>query len=157
MFAGPAEAGSQGGGQGGGQAGGVVATPVSSLPPTFNRNCNTAFALTSIVPAVITEWLNVNSASLPAAPYILEVTARVAGISSSGTAYETNTEYIPIDVLPQGSAQASASEADAQFVDDSEISDPDKFNDDWIGDGDVAPEPEVEQDEDLDTEIVVEE
>ena len=42
-------------------------------------------------------------------------------------------------------------------MDDSEISDPDKFNDDWIGDGDVAPEPEVERDEDLDTEIVVEE
>ena len=157
VFAGPAEAGSQGGGQGGGQAGGVVATPVSSLPPTFNRNCNTAFALTSIVPAVITEWLNVNSASLPAAPYILEVTARITGISSSGKVYETNPAFLPIDVLPQGSAQASASEADAQFVDDSEISDPDKFNDDWIGDGDVAPEPEVEQDEDLDTEIVVEE
>ena len=122
VFAGPAEAGSQGGGQGGGQAGGVVATPVSSLPP-----------------------------------YILEVTARITGISSSGKVYETNPAFLPIDVLPQGSAQASASEADAQFVDDSEISDPDKFNDDWIGDGDVAPEPEVEQDEDLDTEIVVEE
>ena len=157
VFAGPAEAGSQGGGQGGGQAGGVVATPVSSLPPTFNRNCNTAFALTSIVPAVITEWLNVNSASLPAAPYILEVTARITGISSSGKVYETNPAFLPIDVLPQGSAQASASEADAPFVDDSEISDPDKFNDDWIGDGDVAPEPEVEQDEDFETEIVVEE
>ena len=149
VFAGPAEAG--------GQAGGVVATPVSSLPPTFNRNCNTAFALTSIVPAVITEWLNVNSASLPAAPYILEVTARITGISSSGKVYETNPVFLPIDVLPQGSAQASASEADAPFVDDSEISDPDKFNDDWIGDGDVAPEPEVEQDEDFETEIVVEE
>ena len=157
VFAGPAEAGSQGGGQAGGQAGGAVATPVSSLPPTFNRNCNTAFALTSIVPAVITEWLNVNSASLPAAPYILEVTARITGISSSGKVYETNPAFLPIDVLPQGSSQASASEADAPFVDDSEISDQDKFNDDWIGDGDVAPEPEVEQDEDLDTEIVVEE
>jgi len=157
VFAGPAEAGSQGGGQGGGQAGGVVATPVSSLPPTFNRNCNTAFALTSIVPAVITEWLNVNSASLPAAPYILEVTARITGISSSGKVYETNPAFLPIDVLPQGSSQASASEADAPFVDDSEISDPDKFNDDWTEDGDVAQEPEVEQDEDLDTEIVVEE
>lgn len=157
VFAGPAGAGSQGGGQGGGQAGGAVATPVSSLPPTFNRNCNTAFALTSIVPAVITEWLNVNSASLPAAPYILEVTARITGISSSGKVYETNPAFLPIDVLPQGSAQASASEADAPFVDDSEISDPDKFNDDWIGDGDVAPEPEVEQDEDFETEIVVEE
>ncbi len=157
VFAGPAEAGSQGGGQAGGQAGGVVATPVSSLPPTFNRNCNTAFVLTSIVPAVITEWLNVNSASLPAAPYILEVTARITGISSSGKVYETNPAFLPIDVLPQGSSQASASEADAPFVDDSEISDPDKFNDDWIGDGDVAQEPEVEQDEDLDTEIVVEE
>ncbi len=157
VFAGPAEAGSQGGGQAGGQAGGVVATPVSSLPPTFNRNCNTAFALTSIVPAVITEWLNVNSASLPAAPYILEVTARITGISSSGKVYETNPVFLPIDVLPQGSAQASASEADAPFVDDSEISDPDKFNDDWTEDGDVAQEPEVEQDEDLDTEIVVEE
>ncbi|MEI6517431.1 MAG: hypothetical protein WCN89_01950 [bacterium] len=157
VFAGPAEAGSQGGGQAGGQAGGAVATPVSSLPPTFNRNCNTAFVLTSIVPAVITEWLNVNSASLPAAPYILEVTARITGISSSGKVYETNPAFLPIDVLPQGSAQASASEADAPFVDDSEISDQDKFNDDWTGDGDVAPEPEVEQDEDLDTEIVVEE
>jgi len=163
VFAGPAGAGSQGGGQGGGQAGGqaggVVATPtpISSLPPTFNKNCNTAFALTSIVPAVITEWLNVNSASLPAAPYILEVTARITGISSSGKVYETNPAFLPIDVLPQGSAQASASEADAPFVDDSEISDQDKFNDDWTGDGDVAPEPEVEQDEDLDTEIVVEE
>jgi len=157
VFAGPAEAGSQGGGQGGGQAGGVVATPVSSLPPTFNRNCNTAFALTSIVPAVITEWLNVNSASLPAAPYILEVTARITGISSSGKVYETNPAFLPIDVLPQGSSQASASEADAPFVDDSEISDPDKFNDDWTEDGDVAQEPEVEEDEDLDTEIVVEE
>ncbi len=153
VFAGPAEAG----GQGGGQAGGVVATPVSSLPPTFNRNCNTAFVLTSIVPAVITEWLNVNSASLPAAPYILEVTARISGISSSGKVYETNPVFLPIDVLPQGSAQASASEADAPFVDDSEISDPDKFNDDWIGDGDVAQVPEVERDEDLNTEIVVEE
>jgi len=159
VFAGPAGAGSQGGGQGGGQAGGAVATPtpISSLPPTFNKNCNTAFALTSIVPAVITEWLNVNSASLPAAPYILEVTARITGISSSGKVYETNPAFLPIDVLPQGSAQASASEADAPFVDDSEISDQDKFNDDWTGDGDVAPEPEVEQDEDLDTEIVVEE
>ena len=153
LLAGPAEASKPGGGQ----AGGAVATPVSSLPPTFTRHCNLAFTSAIIVPAVITEWLNVNSASLPAAPYILEVTARVAGISSSGTAYETNTEYIPIDVLPQGSAQASASEADAPFVDDSEISDPDKFNDDWIGDGDVAPEPEVEQDEDFETEIVVEE
>lgn len=159
VFAGPAGAGSQGGGQAGGQAGGAVATPtpISSLPPTFNKNCNTAFALTSIVPAVITEWLNVNSASLPAAPYILEVTARITGISSSGKVYETNPAFLPIDVLPQGSAQASASEADAPFVDDSEISDQDKFNDDWTGDGDVAPEPEVEQDEDLDTEIVVEE
>ena len=157
LLAGPAEASNQGGGAANGPDRGLRDPNFTSLPPTFTRHCNVAFTSAIIVPPVVTEWLNVNSASLPAAPYILEVTARITGISSSGTVYETNTEYIPIDVLPRGSAQASASEADAPFVDDSEISDPDKFNDDWIGDGDVAPEPEVEQEEDFETEIVVEE
>ena len=157
LLAGPAEASNQGGGAANGPDRGLRDPNFTSLPPTFTRHCNVAFTSAIIVPPVVTEWLNVNSASLPAAPYILEVTARISGISSSGKVYETNPAFLPIDVLPQGSAQASASEADAPFVDDSEISDPDKFNDDWIGDGDVAPEPEVEQEEDFETEIVVEE
>jgi hypothetical protein len=104
LIAGPAESASR---VGGGSSGSSAADPglrrplFTALPPSFSNLCNRALAQVIIIPASIREWLTFNRHQLPSAPYLMEVTIRVAGVASSGDQIETNDATFTFDVLPE--------------------------------------------------------
>lgn len=103
----------------------------TSLPPALQNICNRALTQVTIIPPAIREWLNFNRDSLPEAPYKLEVTIRVSGLTSSGDRLETNDGTFEFDILPEtfveptdgletpatSETPASAIESDASGVD----------------------------------------
>lgn len=105
IIAGPAESSLQGGGSG--TTGGTTQNPglrrplFTSLPPSFSNVCNRALAQVTVVPPAIREWLNFNRDALPEAPFKMEVTLRINGISSSGNRYDTNDGTFDFDILPE--------------------------------------------------------
>jgi hypothetical protein len=109
LLAGPAEAAAQtniGGANGNnntnpGQNPGLRKPGFTSLPPSMYNICNRALAQITVIPAAIREWLNFNRDSLPEAPFAMEVTIRVTGLSSSGDRIDTNDGTFPFQVLPE--------------------------------------------------------
>ena len=53
-----------------------------------------------VVPAQIRAWLSLHRASLPEAPFDLEVTISVKGVTSAGDTIETNESTVLVQVLP---------------------------------------------------------
>jgi hypothetical protein len=80
----------------------------SSLPPGFkgsgggtgsgisNIECR-AFA---VVPSSILEWMNLNRASIPEPPFILEAFVTLRGTTTSGHVIDSNTLSYPVFVQP---------------------------------------------------------
>lgn len=114
LLAGPAEAASQTNNMGnnGGNGNNGVVNPTTqnpglrrpgftSLPPSMYNICNRALAQITVIPAAVREWLNFNRDSLPEAPFAMEVTIRVTGLSSSGDRIETNDGTFAFEVLPE--------------------------------------------------------
>jgi len=111
LLAGPAEsaAGGQvaGGGGAGGAAGGAIRDPgirrptFTSLPPSLANICNRALAQVTVVPAAVREWLNFNRDLTPEAPYKMEVTIRVSGLTSAGDRLDTNDGTFDFEILPE--------------------------------------------------------
>jgi hypothetical protein len=105
IIAGPADSASQGNGSG--TTGVSVQNPglrrpqFTSLPPSFSNVCNRSLAQVTVIPSAIREWLNFNRDALPEAPFKMEVTLRVNGISSSGNRYETNDGTFDFEILPE--------------------------------------------------------
>lgn len=136
ILAGPAESasgvnpGGAGTGAGGtgstGTAGTDLRRPiVTSLPPALKNICNRALTQVTIIPPAVREWLNFNRDSLPEAPYKLEVTIRVSGLTSSGDRLDTNDGTFEFDILPEtfveptnGSETPIATETPATAVED---------------------------------------
>jgi hypothetical protein len=108
LLAGPGSA-ATGGTTGGGAGGGATTDPTnggrnpvgSSLPPSFAGLCNRAFAQAYVIPASIREWINFNRDSLPEPPFMLEVTARISGLSTSGDRFETQPASLPVSVVDE--------------------------------------------------------
>lgn len=73
----------------------------SSLPPSFAGLCNRAYAQAYVIPASIREWINFNRDSLPEPPFMLEVTARISGVSTSGDRFETQPATIPVSIVEE--------------------------------------------------------
>lgn len=109
LLAGPAEAAAQtniGGANGNnntnpGQNAGLRKPGFTSLPPAMYNICNRALAQITVIPAAVREWLNFNRDSLPEAPFAMEVTIRVTGLSSSGNRIDTNDGTFAFQVLPE--------------------------------------------------------
>jgi hypothetical protein len=107
LIAGPAESAVQtNNGQGAAGNGGAVSPGLrrplfTSLPPSFSNLCNRALAQVTVIPSTIREWLNFHRDLLPEAPFKMEVTLRVNGISSSGNRYDTNDATLDFDILPE--------------------------------------------------------
>lgn len=73
----------------------------TSLPPSFSNLCNRSLQQVTIIPPAIREWLNFNRDLLPDAPYKLELTLQVSGLTSSGNRVETNPVTLDFDILPE--------------------------------------------------------
>jgi hypothetical protein len=73
----------------------------SSLPPAFQGQCNRTFGQTIIVPAAIREWMNFNRDALPEPPFVLEVTGKISGLSSSGNRITTQPMSLPVSVVAE--------------------------------------------------------
>lgn len=105
MLAGPAEAAAQtntgGNNTNGTQSPGLRKPNYTSLPPSMYNICNRALAQITVIPAAVREWLNFNRDSLPEAPFAMEVTIRVTGLSSSGNRIDTNDGTFSFEVLPE--------------------------------------------------------
>jgi hypothetical protein len=63
--------------------------------------CNRALAQVTIVPAAVREWLNFNRDLTPEAPYKMEVTIRVSGLTSGGDRVDTNDGTFDFEILPE--------------------------------------------------------
>lgn len=108
LLAGPAESATtvQGGGAGG-TTGSTLRDPgirrpaYTSLPPALANICNRALAQVTVVPAAVREWLNFNRDLTPEAPYKMEVTIRVSGLTSSGNRVDTNDGTFDFEILPE--------------------------------------------------------
>jgi hypothetical protein len=105
MIAGPAESASQinnGANNGGSAVDPGLRRPLfTSLPPSFSNLCNRTLAQVTVVPQEIIDWLSFNRKELPAAPYAMEVTIRVNGVSSAGDRFDTNDATYRFDVVPE--------------------------------------------------------
>ena len=101
LFAGPGRAGTSTTGGTTDPTNGGRNPVASSLPPTFSNLCNRVYAQTYVIPASIREWLNFNRDVLPEPPFLMEVTARISGISTAGDRFETQPETIPITLIPE--------------------------------------------------------
>lgn len=111
LLAGPAESASggqvTGGGGAGGAGGGTLRDPgirrpaYTSLPPSLANICNRALAQVTVVPAAVREWLNFNRDLTPEAPYKMEVTIRVSGLTSGGDRLDTNDGTFDFEILPE--------------------------------------------------------
>jgi hypothetical protein len=104
LLAGPAEAAAQTGGNSANtstQSPGLRKPNYTSLPPSMYNICNRALAQITVIPAAVREWLNFNRDSLPEAPFAMEVTIRVTGLSSSGDRIDTNDGTFAFEVLPE--------------------------------------------------------
>lgn len=110
LLAGPAESAASGiGGAGGagGNTGSTVRDPgirrpaYTSLPPALSNICNRALAQVTVVPAAVREWLNFNRDLTPEAPYKMEVTIRVSGLTSAGDRLDTNDGTFDFEILPE--------------------------------------------------------
>jgi len=108
LIAGPAESAAQTGIQGGqGGQGGQAQNPGlrkpshTSLPPSLSNVCNRALAQVTVIPSAVREWLNFNRDLLPEAPFKIEITVRVSGLTSSGDRVETNDGTFDFEVLPE--------------------------------------------------------
>jgi hypothetical protein len=111
LLAGPAESATStqgvGAGAGAGAGGSGVRDPgirrpaYTSLPPALSNICNRALAQVTIVPAAVREWLNFNRDLTPEAPYKMEVTIRVSGLTSSGDRVDTNDGTFDFEILPE--------------------------------------------------------
>lgn len=84
----------------GGTDDGIRRPGTTSLPPGFTAQ-NPVVAQVPLVPFQIMEWLNFNRGSLPEPPFLMEVSVRAAGLTSSGDRLETNTETLGVTVLPE--------------------------------------------------------
>ncbi len=62
----------------------------SSLPDSLQGLCNVGFSQVILVPNDILEWVNLNRNSLPEAPFTMEVTSTLEGVSSAGDSYTSN-------------------------------------------------------------------
>ncbi len=119
LIAGPAESASQVNNGQGGAAGGAGNGPglrrplFTSLPPSFSNLCNRALAQVTIIPSAIREWLNFNRGLLPEAPFKMEVTIRLNGVSSSGNRYDTNDTTLDFDILPETYVEPTTGEESA--------------------------------------------
>lgn len=107
LLAGPAESAASNVGAGGGATGSTVRDPgirrpaYTSLPPSLANICNRALAQVTVVPAAVREWLNFNRDRTPEAPYKMEVTIRVSGLTSSGDRLDTNDGTFDFEILPE--------------------------------------------------------
>ena len=96
LFLGPAVAGEA---AGGGAAGGGAAANqgiTSSLPNSFAQP-NTGYAQVFLIPPQVRQFIALNRASMPPAPFTMVVSSYVTGITSSGKRIDSNE--IQIDVL----------------------------------------------------------
>lgn len=102
LVAGPAESAAQTGNNAGNTVDPGLRKPLfTSLPPSLSNLCNRSLQQVTIIPPAIREWLNFNRDLLPAAPFKLELTAQVSGLTSSGNRVETNPVTLDFDVLPE--------------------------------------------------------
>lgn len=102
LIAGPAEAAAQTNTQDTQtQNPGLRRPSFTSLPPSLSNICNRALAQVTIIPASIREWLNFNRDALPEAPFKIEITVRVSGLTSSGDRLDTNDGTFDFEVLPE--------------------------------------------------------
>jgi len=107
LLAGPAESAASNVGAGGGTTGSTVRDPgirrpaYTSLPPSLANICNRALAQVTVVPAAVREWLNFNRDRTPEAPYKMEVTIRVSGLTSAGDRLDTNDGTFDFEILPE--------------------------------------------------------
>jgi hypothetical protein len=108
LLAGPAESATtiQGGGTGGSTGSnvrdpGIRRPAYTSLPPALSNICNRALAQVTVVPAAVREWLNFNRDLTPEAPYKMEVTIRLSGLTSAGDRLDTNDGTFDFEVLPE--------------------------------------------------------
>lgn len=103
LLAGPAESGGSGTGTTGSttQAPGLRKPTYTSLPPTLASICNRALAQVTVVPAAVREWLNFNRDLTPEAPYKMEVTIRLSGLTSGGNRLDTNDGTFDFEILPE--------------------------------------------------------
>lgn len=122
MIAGPAESASQvnnGANNGNRSVDPGLRRPLfTSLPPSFSNLCNRTLAQVAIIPQEIIEWLSFNRNELPAAPYAMEVTIRVNGVSSAGDRFDTNDATFGFEVVPESyiSPTPVATSSAAEFV-----------------------------------------
>lgn len=109
-----------GGGTGSGTGGTTTTTtPVdirrpitTTLPPSYANICNRNYSQQVVLPPAIKEWLNFNRDSLPEAPFVLEATYRVSGVSTSGDRLETNDVTLQFTVLPETLVPPTSGETD---------------------------------------------
>lgn len=106
LLAGPAE----GGLQSGAQVENIRRPIVTSLPPTFDRYCNRAFAQMPIIPPSILEWISFNKGQLPPTPFDMEVVISLTGLASGGDRYDTNQGAFPVIIVSGVSAAADVSQ-----------------------------------------------
>ncbi len=124
MIAGPAESASQinnGANNGARNVDPGLRRPLfTSLPPSFSNLCNRTLAQVTIVPQEIIEWLSFNRNELPTAPYAMEVTIRINGVSSAGDRFDTNDATYRFEVVPQSyiSPTPVATTSAAEFVEE---------------------------------------
>ncbi|MFO0416770.1 MAG: hypothetical protein ACK5Y6_05725 [Pseudomonadota bacterium] len=101
LLVGPAESASPINPVQGGANPGLRRPQFTSLPPSFANLCNRGLSQAFVIPVATREWLNFNRQYLPEAPFNLEVTMTVSGLSSSGNRIETNSDTVAIVVLPE--------------------------------------------------------
>mgnify|MGYP006279236153 CR=1 FL=1 len=107
LLAGPAESAGSGQGAVGGGTNSTTRDPgirrpaYTSLPPSLANICNRALAQITVVPAAVREWLNFNRDLTPEAPYKMEVTIRVSGLTSGGDRLDTNDGTFHFEILPE--------------------------------------------------------
>jgi hypothetical protein len=102
LVAGPAESAAQTGNNAGNTVDPGLRKPLfTSLPPSLSNLCNRSLQQVTIIPPAIREWLNFNRDLLPAAPYKMELTVQVSGLTSSGNRVDTNPVTLDFDVLPE--------------------------------------------------------
>lgn len=83
-----------------GPSAGETSSCSSSLPAGFANISSRAYGTVAVVPAAVREWIVLNRASLPEAPFNLIISAYVAGVTTAGDRYESNSVEISAEVTP---------------------------------------------------------
>jgi len=146
ILAGPAESAfsNNGSGTGAGDGsdtnngnGGLRQPQNTSLPPSWNAICNTAFGRIPILPAETAAWLVNNISLIPDPPFTIDVNARFVGTSSAGDVIETNPVYVPVEIVPYVPTAAAAEEGAPSEVGGGDSVDPSDGSGSALSSGDT--------------------